>query len=150
MIHAILLCRERTNMREKYYIEPLSGKKSDNEDELKQVEKHPIHGDITFVIEEGDNAIECIKDMTMGLLYINVRLPKDSITKPEVVEIVNRTVPSKLSLVNYEVKNYMVNNTTYRVANIILEGTSKSLIVVDIEELCDRLLTNLLNVARCS
>lgn len=132
-----------------YYIDPLSGKKSDSPSELADLNINgALQGLITFVVEADDPsdlAVECIKDSDVKSIYINAVFPDkkiviDDTLKKEIEDsiprVVNTTVAdsfmedkdqNRLGIINIIVENYnrlpLLNEEelTLRIFKLLLE-----------------------------
>ena len=130
-----------------YYIDPLSGKKSDSPLDLSSLnDNRALQGLITFVVEAdnpSDLAVECIKDSDVKSIYINAVFPDKKITiddnlKKEIEDLIPRVVETsvadsymedkdqnRLSIINITVENYqrmpLLNEEelTYRVFKLL-------------------------------
>lgn len=130
-----------------YYIDPLSGKKSDSPSELSSLnDNRALQGLITFVVEAdnpSDLAVECIKDSDVKSIYINAVFPDKKIIiddklKKEIEDLVPRVVETnvadsymedkdqnRLSIINVTIENYhrmpLLNEEelTYRVFKLL-------------------------------
>lgn len=130
-----------------YYIDPLSGKKSDTPLELNSLnENRALQSLITFVVEAdnpSDLAVECIKDSDVKSIYINAVFPDKKIIiddnlKKEIKDLIPRVVETsvadsymedkdqnRLSIINITVENYqrmpLLNEEelTYRVFKLL-------------------------------
>ena len=111
-----------------YYIDPLSGKKSDSPLDLNALnENRALQGLITFVVEAdnpSDLAVECIKDSDVKSIYINAVFPDKKITvddklKKEIEDSIPRVVTTtvadsfmedkdqnRLGIINITIENY--------------------------------------------
>ncbi|MBP5594666.1 MAG: hypothetical protein J6Y02_04730 [Pseudobutyrivibrio sp.] len=111
-----------------YYIDPLSGKKSDSPSDLSSLnDNRALQGLITFVVEAdnpSDLAVECIKDSDVKSIYINAVFPDKKIViddnlKKEIEDLIPRVVETnvadsymedkdqnRLSIINVTVENY--------------------------------------------
>lgn len=111
-----------------YYIDPLSGKKSDSPIDLNALnENRALQGLITFVVEAdnpSDLAVECIKDSDVKSIYINAVFPDKKITvddklKKEIEDSIPRVVTTtvadsfmedkdqnRLGIINITIENY--------------------------------------------
>ena len=134
-----------------YYIDPLSGKKSDSPSDLSSLnDNRALQGLITFVVEAdnpSDLAVECIKDSDVKSIYINAVFPDKKIIiddnlKKEIEDLVPRVVETnvadsymedkdqnRLSIINITVENYqrmpLLNEEelTYRVFKLLSSKT---------------------------
>lgn len=132
-----------------YYIDPLSGKKSDSPSELADLNANrALQGLITFVVEADDPsdlAVECIKDSDVKSIYINAVFPDkkiaiDDTLKKEIEDsiprVVNTTVAdsfmedkdqNRLGIINITIENYnrlpLLNEEelTLRIFKLLLE-----------------------------
>ena len=130
-----------------YYIDPLSGKKSDSPSDLSSLnDNRALQGLITFVVEAdnpSDLAVECIKDSDVKSIYINAVFPDKKIViddnlKKEIEGLIPRVVETsvadsymedkdqnRLSIINITVENYqrmpLLNEEelTYRVFKLL-------------------------------
>lgn len=130
-----------------YYIDPLSGKKSDSPSDLSSLnDNRALQGLVTFVVEAdnpSDLAVECIKDSDVKSIYINAVFPDKKIViddklKKEIEDLVPRVVETnvadsymedkdqnRLSIINITVENYqrmpLLNEEelTYRVFKLL-------------------------------
>ena len=130
-----------------YYIDPLSGKKSDSPSDLSSLnDNRALQGLITFVVEAdnpSDLAVECIKDSDVKSIYINAVFPDKKIIiddnlKKEIEDLIPRVVETnvadsymedkdqnRLSIINITVENYqrmpLLNEEelTYRVFKLL-------------------------------
>ena len=130
-----------------YYIDPLSGKKSDSPSELSSLnDNRALQGLITFVVEAdnpSDLAVECIKDSDVKSIYINAVFPDKKIViddnlKKEIGDLIPRVVETnvadsymedkdqnRLSIINITIENYqrmpLLNEEelTYRVFKLL-------------------------------
>ena len=111
-----------------YYIDPLSGKKSDTPLELNSLnDNRALQGLITFVVEAdnpSDLAVECIKDSDVKSIYINAVFPDKKIViddnlKKEIEDLIPRVVETnvadsymedkdqnRLGIINITIENY--------------------------------------------
>ena len=130
-----------------YYIDPLSGKKSDSPSDLSSLnDNRALQGLITFVVEAdnpSDLAVECIKDSDVKSIYINAVFPDKKIViddnlKKEIEDLIPRVVETnvadsymedkdqnRLSIINVTIENYhrmpLLNEEelTYRVFKLL-------------------------------
>lgn len=130
-----------------YYIDPLSGKKSDSPSDLSSLnDNRVLQGLITFVVEAdnpSDLAVECIKDSDVKSIYINAVFPDKKIViddnlKKEIEDLIPRVVETnvsdsymedkdqnRLSIINVTIENYhrmpLLNEEelTYRVFKLL-------------------------------
>ena len=130
-----------------YYIDPLSGKKSDSPSDLSFLnDNRALQGLITFVVEAdnpSDLAVECIKDSDVKSIYINAVFPDKKIIvddnlKKEIENLIPRVVETnvadsymedkdqnRLSIINITIENYqrmpLLNEEelTYRVFKLL-------------------------------
>ena len=130
-----------------YYIDPLSGKKSDSPSDLSSLnDNRALQGLITFVVEadnSSDLAVECIKDSDVKSIYINAVFPDKKIViddnlKKEIEDLIPRVVETnvadsymedkdqnRLSIINVTIENYhrmpLLNEEelTYRVFKLL-------------------------------
>ena len=130
-----------------YYIDPLSGKKSDSPSDLSSLnDNRALQGLITFVVEAdnpSDLAVECIKDSDVKSIYINAVFPDKKIIiddklKKEIEDLIPRVVETnvadsymedkdqnRLSIINVTIENYhrmpLLNEEelTYRVFKLL-------------------------------
>ena len=132
-----------------YYIDPLSGKKSDSPSDLSSLnDNRALQGLITFVVEAdnpSDLAVECIKDSDVKSIYINAVFPDKKIVindnlKKEIEDLIPRVVEtnvadsymedkdqSRLSIINVTIENYhrmpLLNEEelTYRIFRLLTD-----------------------------
>lgn len=130
-----------------YYIDPLSGKKSDSPSDLSSLnDNRALQGLVTFVVEAdnpSDLAVECIKDSDVKSIYINAVFPDKKIIiddklKKEIEDLIPRVVETnvadsymedkdqnRLSIINVTIENYhrmpLLNEEelTYRVFKLL-------------------------------
>ena len=132
-----------------YYIDPLSGKKSDSPSDLSSLnDNRALQGLITFVVEAdnpSDLAVECIKDSDVKSIYINAVFPDKKIVindnlKKEIEDLIPRVVETnvadsymedkdqnRLSIINVTIENYhrmpLLNEEelTYRIFRLLTD-----------------------------
>lgn len=122
---------------EQYYIEPISGKKSESEEELRSLIKNKtVHGLITYVMIEDPVSMECVKDEDLNIIHLNIIIDKKIPGRNKLEGIVTETLPAVLS-VEDTVYNLSGNEKEYLFSSFVL-SSRRSVKHVDTQELCSR------------
>lgn len=122
---------------EQYYIEPISGKKSESEEELRSLIKNKtVHGLITYVISEDPISIECVKDEDLNIIHLNIIIDKKIPGRNKLEGIVTEALPAVLS-VEDTIYNVSGGEKEYLFSSFVLSAR-KSIKHLDTQELCLR------------
>lgn len=118
----------------KYYIDPISGEKADNEEALLSRYKGTGRyiGYITYILEDEGITIEIVKDEDMNSIFINIY--SDKMIDKKIKDNIVSAIPSALSTVS----RYGATTSTVH----ITIGKVNRLPLLHIEELAERVLKN--------